>query len=199
MNILETLLSSNSGAIVSQISKQFGLDEQQVQAAAGQLLPALAQGVQKGGLQGDNMSDILKMLQGGNHAQYVDQPETLAKTETVDQGNALLGQIFGSKDVSRAVATKAAQNTGIESTIMKQMLPLLATALMGSLSKQASATSTASPLQGLIGQALGAVTGGSAPATGSNDMMNMIGGLLDTDKDGSYMDDILGMISKKAG
>ncbi len=43
----------------------------------------------------------------------------------VSDGNNILGHILGSKDVSRAVADRASANTGIDSGMLKQMLPCL--------------------------------------------------------------------------
>ncbi|MGO8557822.1 DUF937 domain-containing protein, partial [Rhizobium ruizarguesonis] len=56
--------------------------------------------------------------------------------EGISDGNNILAQLFGSKEVSRSVAAQAAQMTGIGQDIYKQMLPLLADTLMGWLFKQ---------------------------------------------------------------
>ena len=53
-----------------------------------------------------------------------------------EPGNEILGQIFGSKDVSRTVAGQAAQSTGIDAALLKKMLPLLAMAVTGYLASQ---------------------------------------------------------------
>jgi hypothetical protein len=47
------------------------------------------------------------------------------------QGNALLGTLFGSEDVSRAVAQGAAQQSGLDPALLKKMLPMLAMAVGG--------------------------------------------------------------------
>ncbi len=54
----------------------------------------------------------------------------------VADGNGILGHLFGSKEVSRAVADHAAQATGIGQDILKQMLPALASMVMGGLFDQ---------------------------------------------------------------
>ena len=41
-------------------------------------------------------------------------------------GNGILGHIFGSKDVSRQVAARAAQSSGVAPDILAKMLPLVA-------------------------------------------------------------------------
>ena len=51
-------------------------------------------------------------------------------------GNNVLALIFGSKDVSRAVAAQAEQMSGIGQDIYKQMLPVIANTMMGGFFKQ---------------------------------------------------------------
>ena len=191
MNILQTILSGQNGAVVRQLAGQFGLDERQVESAVGRLVPALSRGVQNNTHRAGGLESLAKALQTGNHQRYIEQPDRLGEPETVRDGNAILGHIFGSKDVSRQVAGHAAQQTGIDSAILKQMLPVLASAVMGSLGQQSR--TNASPLQGLLAQ----VTGGSSGESG--DLAGILGNFLDADNDGSYLDDILGMLSKKAG
>ena len=53
-------------------------------------------------------------------------------------GNGILGHLFGSKDLSRAVASQAAQATGIGQNVLQQMLPVIAAMLMGGLFKQST-------------------------------------------------------------
>jgi hypothetical protein len=56
----------------------------------------------------------------------------------VADGNGILGHLFGSKEVSRAVAKQAEAATGIGQEILKQMLPVIASTLMGGLFKQST-------------------------------------------------------------
>ena len=157
---------------------------------------------------------MLGALQNGNHEQYLENPQMLGQQQTVNDGNAILGHLFGSKDVSRAVAGHAAKKTGIGADVLKKMLPLVATMAMGSLSKQTRQPSMKSALAGLamqhlmggqksgLGYILGAVTGANnrqrqqAQQTHQQGM-GIIGKLLDADGDGSMMDDVLRMAMKR--
>ena len=65
----------------------------------------------------------------------LEDPRFAGSASGVSDGNAILGHIFGNKDVSRGVAAHAAQSTGIGSSILKQMLPVIASMVMGSLFK----------------------------------------------------------------
>jgi hypothetical protein len=96
----------------------------------------------------------------------------------VTDGNGILGHLLGSKDVSRQVATRASAQTGLSADVLKRMLPLAATLMMGSFSKQ-SANAAALPA-GLSG------SGGGIAA--------MLTPLLDGNRDGSIVDDVTSMI-----
>jgi len=169
MNLLDTLLNAGGGNAVSQIANQFGLDENQAQSAIGALLPALAGGLQRNTAQEGGLDSLLGALRQGNHSRFLDDPSTLSDESTVSEGNGILSHILGSKDVSRQVASAASEQTGIGSDVLKQMLPVVASMAMGALSKQ------------------------SASGDG---IMGILGGMLDSNKDGSVADDVLGMVGK---
>jgi hypothetical protein len=183
MNILESVMNAGNGAAVRQIGSQVGLDEAQTASALSALVPALS-GVMRQNLQSpDGLSGLIGALSSGKHRQYVENPAVLANAETVADGNGILGHILGSKDVSRQVAAEAAAKSGIGSDVMKRMLPLVATLVMGALSRQATAGGGPS----------------ATPGAGSGGLLEMLGGALDSNKDGSMLDDITGMIGRTFG
>ena len=211
MDMLEIL--KQSGAIGS-VAQQLGVNEQIAQAGAEALLPAILGGFKKtaqaqpSGLEG--LGGVLGQLGGGGLLDSVLSPEPTP----VQQGNDVLGQIFGSKDVSRTVAGQASQQTGIDSSLLKQMLSLLAMLVAGYLSRQGSGEqggglggligsvlgggqSQGGGLGGVLGNVLGGALGGgqqAAPAGG----LGGLGSLLDMDGDGNPLDDIIGMAGKLA-
>lgn len=181
MNLLETLLSSQGGGLVTQIAKNFGLDENAAKNVIAQVVPAMSRGIQKNSSNEQGLEDLLGALNKGKHERYLDNPEVLAEPAAAEEGNSILGHIFGNKDVSRNVAGHAAQQTGISSGIIKKILPIVAAAAMGALTKKSAAG-------GLLGAALGA--GGGSKAIG------MLSSFLDADKDGSIADDLLNLARK---
>jgi hypothetical protein len=171
MNLVEMMLNGQHGGQIQQLARNFGIGEDQAQAAISQLMPALSQGMKNNVSSDSGLESLMRALQSGGHQKYVDQPETLADTQAVADGNGILGHLLGSKDVSRAVADRASSNTGLDSGLLKQMLPVVASMMMGSLSKQTS--------------------GGQAGGVG-----DLLGGLLDSGGDGSVVDDLLGMAGR---
>lgn len=219
LNLLDMLSGPAGRGAVAQMGQQFGLDERQASQAVAALLPALSSGLKRNVSQPGGLEALVGALGSGHHQQYLDQPETLARPETVQDGNAILGHLLGSKDVSRAAAARASQRTGLSDGLLKQMLPLVATMVMGSLSKQKQEPSIANALMGalsgsagggqqaggggLLGGIIGSVLGGgSKPRQATQQAQagglgGMLGSLLDADKDGSAMDDIFEMLTKR--
>lgn len=169
-NLLEMVLGQQNSGAVEQIAKNLNLDSSQATKALGSLLPALQGGLKNNVSQG-GLESLLGALTNNKNQQYLDQPELLGQQQSIDNGNSILGHILGSKDVSRQVASQAAQASGLDSSILKKMLPMAATMLMGSLGKQnAQQPMAKNP--------------------------SMLESLLDSDGDGSMMDDIMGMAGK---
>ena len=134
MNLLQTILEAQGGAAVQGLARNFGLDERQAATAVQQLLPALSRGLKRNVGSEGGLQALLGALANGGHDQYLQQPERLGRPETVSDGNAILGHLLGSKDVSRKVAGDASAKTGLPVDLLKQMLPV-ATLAMGALSK----------------------------------------------------------------
>ena len=183
MNILDSIMNAGNGAALRQIGAQVGLDDVQTASALSALVPALSAGLRQNLQTPDGLSGLIGALSAGNHQRYVDSPTALADAGTVADGNGILGHILGSKDVSRRVASETGAQTGLGPDVMKRMLPLVATLVMGAMSRQAAA-----------GGASSLTTG-----AGSGGLLEMLGGALDSNKDGSALDDITGMIGRTFG
>ena len=193
MNMIDALLGSQADGVVRQIGQQFGLDESQATSAITALLPALAAGLQHNASSQSGLDALLGALGGGQHQQYVDDIQSLGRPETIDDGNGILGHIFGSKDVSRQVARQASVQSGVGADVLKQMLPILASVLMGALAK------------GQFGGA-GAQAGyrqGQGAQLGGGSILDMLGPLLGGGGAGtggaSIVTDVIGMLGKMMG
>ena len=194
MQILDIL--SQLGALQS-IARELGVDEKQAASGAEALLPAILGGFKKQ-VQGqsagiDGLAGLLGQLGGGN---LFDNVLSSQPTE-VGRGNDVLGQIFGSKDVSRAVAQNAASRSGLDPALLKQMLPILAMLVAGFLAKQRSGgTETSQPGSG-FGNLLGRLSGNAIPGTpATSGAAAGLGSMLDLDGDGNALDDILRLAGK---
>ena len=142
-----------------------------------------------------SLGGILSHLTSGAHdASYSDPNQANAASGI---GGEVLGQIFGSSGIAAQVGQQASRVSGVDPQIIQQMMPVIASMLMGGLTHAmngqglggilgqlanaatspgglASTTnSTAAPpasgglLGGLFGSVIGALTGGGSAAAGS--------------------------------
>ena len=175
------------------VAKELGVDETQVAAGAAALLPAVLGGFKKqaqgqsSGLEG--LVGMLGNLGGGGLLDDVLSPQPT----NVGRGNDVLGQIFGSPDVSRTVAHNAAATSGLDPALLKKMLPMLAMLVAGYMAKQGT-SQAAAPTGGELG-GLGGLLGGLLGQGGASQAPGLAG-MLDLDGDGNPLDDIMGMASK---
>jgi hypothetical protein len=193
-----TDILAQSGGLES-MARELGLTKAQAEAGAAALAPAVLGGLKKqadsqpAGIAG--LRDLLGKLGGGSLLDDV----VSAEPTNVSRGNDVLGQIFGSKDVSRAVAQNAATQSGLDPSLLKKMLPMVAMLVGGYMAKRgADPAAGPSPAgQSSAGGGLGAMLSGllgrksasagassGAPASG-------LAAMLDLDRDGNPLDDIL--------
>jgi hypothetical protein len=182
MGILDSILGGGNTQLISQLSRSIGIDESTVQSVVNQLLPAVSKGIKKNAGSSEGLGGLMKALTTGDHQRYLDNPETLGDSTAVDDGNAILGHIFGNKDVSRNVAGHAAETTGVDSGLVKKLLPLVASMAMGALSKETG--SSGLNISNLLG------SGDSSSAS------DLISSFLDADNDGDITDDLLNIAKK---
>ena len=199
VNILQ-----QSGGITA-IANQLGIPPAMAEAGASALLPAIVGGMNNhadanGGGEG-GLGSLIGMLGGLGGAGLASNVLSDEPTN-VDQGNSVLGQIFGSKEVSRTVADHASGQTGIDPAILKKMLPILAMLAAGYLSHQAGGGQGGqqdSGMGGMLGSVLGAVLGGGAPAApaGGGGLGGLLGGLLGGGGGNNALNSIIGMAASK--
>lgn len=213
--MMDMIMSSAGGSAPQEIGQQFGLDASQSQNAIAALLPAISSGLKQNASSPQGLSGLLSALQNGSHDQYLDVPSNLSRPDVVEEGNGILGHLFGSKEVSRAVANKASEKSGVSTDILKKMLPMVAMMAMGSLNKQTRGQQQNGGLQSMLGQLaseqllggkkaglgsmISGVLGGNARKQASGQQthqqgLGMLGKMLDADGDGNTMDDILNMM-----
>ena len=179
MNLLDVIKGAQNGAVVSQLGQKFGLGESDVTKVIGQFLPALTNGMKKNISQG-GLSDLMSALQTGRHDRYLERPEELTQEQAVTDGDGILGHLFDNdKNISRDLARRTSESTGIDSGILKKMLPMVAGLVMGAMRKQTD------------NHGLSQLSNNSSPSALAPLMK-----LLDADGDGSVIDELLGLAQR---
>jgi hypothetical protein len=212
MNLFDMLAGAQGGNGIDALAKQFGLSPQQSQSAVEALMPAFSNAFRQNAADPNGLGSLLTALASGQHAKYAQNATNAFSPQGMAEGNGILGHLFGSKELSRAVAAQASQATGIGQDTLKQMLPAIASMLMGSLFKQtnnqmqAGTFGASNPLGEIIEQMMkqGGGAGRSAPQQSDNPLGDILGQILGGGQGGQSgggnpMGDILGQILKGGG
>lgn len=194
--LLDLLNSPMGKQLVSGVAGQTGQSESKTADVLSMAMPLLMGAMKKntstpGGAQGlmnalssKHDGSILDNL-GGFFGGGVDQ-------SAMDDGAGILGHILGSKQpqVENALSSKS----GMDAGTIAQILQIAAPILLGYLGKQTRQQNVSSP-DGLNGL-LGGLMGGNKTAA---KQQSLIETFLDSDGDGSVIDDLAGMVLNGGG
>lgn len=134
--LFDMLTKAQGGDAMGAMAKQFGLAQEQMQQAMAALMPAFSTGLKRSVTNPYDFSALMTAASSGNYAQYFEDLGKAFSPKGIADGNNVLALIFGSKEVSRAVAAQAEQMSGIGQDIYKQMMPVVANTVMGGFFKQ---------------------------------------------------------------
>ncbi len=191
---LEALLGLLQGQDLGQLAEQVGGNEGQVKngvmAALSAMLTALSKntGTEKGAQELNNALEkkhdgsILDNLSG-----YLSNPD-------LKDGAGILNHLFGNQTSN--VANAVSQSSGLDTNGSMKMLQMLAPILMGMLGQQKKQNNLDAKGLGNLTSMLASNFGSEAGASG---IMEAVTNLLDANKDGNVMDDIMGMVGKLFG
>jgi hypothetical protein len=174
-NLYDILGNAEGGEAMAMLSREFGLTPGETEAAVAALLPAISTGLKRSTATPEGLGNLLGVMgQQQNLCAMYDDPGVAFAQEGRAAGNDVLSVIFGSPDVSRAVAAQAQRFSGIDAGTLKKLLPALAgiliSGLMGSKSAGAGVPqSPAAPTGGggglgdILGQIFGRATSAPSP------------------------------------
>ncbi len=147
-NLFEMMQSAQNGQAMQNLARQYGLSQQQTQNAITALLPAFSMGLQRQTQDPYAFGNLAQMMTASPFGKIFDADGDGIPDNAKSMGNDVLSQLFGSKEVSNAVAAQAAATSGVGQAILKQMLPVIASMVMGGLFK----SSGNQGLGGILGQ-----------------------------------------------
>ncbi|GLK78569.1 DUF937 domain-containing protein [Methylopila turkensis] len=148
INFYELMRQAQGGAAFDNIARAYGLDPAQMRAATAALTPAFAQSFQRQA-RNDHAAHRLNELFGADVYARAFEAHAAALDPTARAaGDDALGALFGSKEVSRAVAAQAAAASGVQAEIIRKVLPVLTSILIGGFMKASQGASAPSPSSG---------------------------------------------------
>lgn len=132
---------------VDAIAKNLSVNPQQIELGANVLVPILMEKIKA---QMPAQGGMLSGLIGKASEMGVLDKASQSLNQNQSVGNQILQSLFGSPAGSSAVAEDAAQKSGVNTEVLKQLLPLLAMAVTGWLNKENANLESGSAAQGLV-------------------------------------------------
>ena len=181
-NLNDIIQAAQGGQGINNVAQQFGVTPEQAEAAIKAMLPGMSQGLQNQAATG-GLGNILGHIANPQNQQAFNDPNAAASPATATAGGSALGQIFGNNQVAQQIAQHAAQHSGLSPDLLQQMMPVIASMVMGGLFKSASNQGIGGMLgqlagQGNLGSILGQVMGQGQPAAAQPAQGGGLGGML---------------------
>jgi hypothetical protein len=193
MDVLtQTIMQQLSGKVLSGIGKKVGVDEKTVGAALAIGMPLLVAALAKNASKPEGAQALHQALANDHDGSILNDVAGYLKDPQAANGAGILGHVLGNQQ--SVVAQGLAQNTGLKSDQVGQLLQIAAPLVMGALGSQQQQ-------QGLDSKGLSSFLGSQQQQVQQSqpDIMGAINTLLDANHDGSSLDDILGMAGKLFG
>lgn len=163
MSGITDLLNSDMGKeLVISISQKTGIDASQATNVVSSGLPALMGAMQNNLSSADGASGLLSALTSGKHdGSILDNLGGFLNGGDFSDGSKILGHVLGGNQDTMVQGLSS--KTGVDSSIISKILPMLAPIVMGYLGKQtkSNGVSNSSDLGGMLGGLLGGSGGNS--------------------------------------
>lgn len=191
---LEALLGLLQGQDLGQLAEQVGGNEGQVKNGVMAALPAMLTALSKNTGTEKGAQELNNALETKHDGSILNNLSGYLSNPDLKDGAGILNHLFGSQTSN--VANAVSQSSGLDSNGSMKMLQMLAPVLMGMLGQQKKQNNLDAEGIGNLTSMLASNFGSEAGASG---IMDVVTNLLDANKDGNVMDDIMGMVGKIFG
>ena len=191
---LEALLGLLQGQDLGQLAEQVGGNEGQVKNGVMAALPAMLTALSKNTGTEKGAQELNNALEKKHDGSILDNLSGYLSNPDLKDGAGILNHLFGNQTSN--VANAVSQSSGLDTNGSMKMLQMLAPVLMGMLGQQKKQNNLDAKGLGNLTSMLASNFGSEAGASG---IMEAVTNLLDANKDGNVMDDIMGMVGKLFG
>ena len=191
---LEALLGLLQGQDLGNLASQVGGNEGEVKNGVMAALPAMLAALGKNAGTEKGAEELNNALEKKHDGSILDNLSGYLSNPDLKDGAGILNHLFGNQTSN--VANAVSQSSGLDTNGSMKMLQMLAPILMGMLGQQKKQNNLDAKGLGNLTSMLASNFGSEAGASG---IMEAVTNLLDTNKDGNVMDDIMGMVGKFFG
>lgn len=153
-NLYEILQNAQGGEAVANLARQFNITPEQADTVLRSLAPDFSAAFMGQAGQPGGFAAMLGAMADPHHAAAFADAAAANSRDTMQKGAELAGQLFGPGQT--AALQNAAQFAGIPASLVQQMLPVIASMLVGGLSKAMANQGWG----GMLGQLAGAASQG---------------------------------------
>lgn len=196
MNLSELLNGPLGQSVMDGVSSQLGMSKTEASSAIGVAVPAILAGLAKNSQSSSGAESLSKALESKHDGSLLDNIGSILQGQTASvqqDGNGILDHIFGAN--KGAIEKGVAAKSGLSMQQVGPLLSMLAPIVMAYVGKEKKQSNTnAGGLGDLLGGILksGAIGGTTTKGKPSGGLMGMVTGMLDKNKDGNVLDDLLG-------
>lgn len=175
MSLMTMLANARGGQFFAEVARSVDLDEAETRKAMAALCPAIALQLKSKASKDPELFDtLMDLIEDGAEGSPLEDPDAMTGAEALADGNAILGDIYGSRNAAM-VALRGASDKIPERELVK-LAPISATAVVAALA-QANQPAVAKPMTlagaqpagdtanegstGIIGSIIGAVIAGA--------------------------------------
>ena len=191
---LEALLRLLQGQDLGNLASQVGGNEGEVKNGVMAALPAMLAALGKNAGTEKGAEELNNALEKKHDGSILDNLSGYLSNPDLKDGAGILNHLFGNQTSN--VANAVSQSSGLDTNGSMKMLQMLAPILMGMLGQQKKQNNLDAEGIGNLTSMLASNFGSEAGASG---IMEAVTNLLDANKDGNVMDDIMGMVGKLFG
>ena len=191
---LEALLGLLQGQDIGNLASQVGGNEGEAKNGVMAALPAMLAALGKNAGTEKGAEELNNALEKKHDGSILDNLSGYLSNPDLKDGAGILNHLFGNQTSN--VANAVSQSSGLDTNGSMKMLQMLAPILMGMLGQQKKQNNLDAEGIGNLTSMLASNFGSEAGASG---IMEAVTNLLDANKDGNVMDDIMGMVGKFFG
>ena len=189
-SMLDSLLSQLGGDSLGGLAGILGADNDATGSAVSAALPAMMAALANNAGQDGGADALLGALD--NHDGSALDQASAGQFDAIDteDGSKIVNHMFGSR--KDEVASNISKHSGLDLGSVMKLLPVLAPLLMGMLGKMKQS-------QGLSADGLSSMLDGEKQEAKAKPGLGGLLGMLDFDKDGNPLNDLMGLAGKVAG
>ncbi|MHB1135996.1 MAG: DUF937 domain-containing protein [Coriobacteriia bacterium] len=174
---------------LAEIGSTVGIDEKSAGSALSAAMPLLVSALAGNAAKPQGAGDLLQALQEDHDGSIFGNLGGLLQNPAASEGPGILQHALGAGQP--AVEQGLAKKTGLSAEQIGKLLMIAAPLVMGMLGKtQREEGLDAGGLSSLLGAAM------QADAQDSPDVLSILNSALDSDKDGSAVDEVMGFLGK---